>query len=275
MSFIASIFLTPCFYFRNLELSLSIYSLLCSRDGQMPSAIEKTSSEEVLSQEVVSNDIETTPPSPPSPPVARQVSPLKTPIKPQSDRPLAPFETVAFSKLLVPNVVLQMLEYRVSVDMIKPSSMNKAKQINRFKHLLEFVHRFVSKDEKKFLDLKFVPPEGPANIQARNLFFKKTLSVVKEACLAINKEYLPRFDEVQRREHNKNQVERQVRGLKATKYKEKKTYRLEVGTMWKMIEVVHTDDAKRGVAQPSTTVTGHFPVIGRLRSTKRSNNGNN
>ena len=152
------------------------------------------------------------------------------------------------------------------MDMITPSDHNKPKQISRLRLLLDWVRKYTPEDERKFLDLKYLPEEGLANIEARNKFLKKTLLVAKHAVLAINKDFLPRLNDVERRKRDKVNLKKQIEGKKAKPYKEKNTYRFEVGKLMSMLETVASEEGKE---RQSSKLTSHFSRISKPGSEKK------
>lgn len=202
-----------------------------------------------------------------SSPVARR-QPPPPPRTLVAQRQLAPFETEELNKLSVVRVVVEMAEYRVEVDMIKSlqtASTAKAavpKKRSRLKALLKKIKEFTPDDEKRYLEVSKVPPEGEENMEVRNQWIKKTQDVAKAAVQAINNFYLPRYNDYLEREHNKAQLQRKIDGKKETVYKQKTKLKWSVGGLSTMIEKVGTDMA-RAQRTGRNAMTGHFVSIPR------------
>ena len=117
------------------------------------------------------------PEAPPAPlpnvvssPVARRVSPLKPS---ESDRDLAPFEKVTdLMKVNVNLAIAEMMEYRLTVSMVK-NAMDSPKHRSRLKLVLARLVRYTPEDQRKFLNVREVPPSGLANMEVQNFFSRR------------------------------------------------------------------------------------------------------
>jgi len=161
-------------------------------------------------------------------------------------------------KVNVNLAIAEMMEYRLTVSMVK-NAMDSPKHRSRLKLVLARLVRYTPEDQRKFLNVREVPPSGLANMEVRNFFFAKSQAVVKAALLAINIEYLPKYNEVLRRAHEEAQCNRAIKGLKVKTFKEQKQYRNEIGKLVSMIEKVEAYE-KRQQKNGRTAITGHFLV---------------
>lgn len=185
--------------------------------------------------------------------------------EPIAERNLAPFESKKdLLKLELRQVLVEMMEYRVPVNSIACLQGEKLRpRMSKFTKVLNTLRRYIPEDEKKYIDLRYVPVEGPENVNARNLFFKKTSRVTMEAVAGINAEYLSTYNEILESNHEKKQLERLKEGKKRMTYKEKTGIRVEIGALYSMIQQVEkkwaTEDKQKKAK--ASTMMNHFKPV--------------
>ena len=91
----------------------------------------------------------------------------------------------------------------------------------------------------------------------RNLFLKKSQSVIQAAVMAVNAAYLPKYNDVLAISHRSTQAQRAIEGKKVLPYKMKTEPRLEIGRLCCMIEKVDAHE-KRRAKNGRFAITGHF-----------------
>lgn len=163
-------------------------------------------------------------------------------------------------KVNVARAVSEMMEYCVSVTMVKSAVLLKgsaSKQRSRLRLLLSRLREYTPEDERKFIDVKEVPGGGLANMAVRNLFLKKSHSVIQAAVLAVNDAYLPKYNEVLAISHRSAQAQRAIEGKIVKEYTMKTDPRLEIGRLCCMIEKVDAHENRRA-KKGRVAITGHF-----------------
>ena len=122
------------------------------------------------------------PEAPPAPlpngvssPVACRISPLKLL---EADRDPVPFELLDLMKVNVNMAMAEMMEYRLTVSMVKLAT-DPAKHRSRLKLLLACLVQHTPQDQRKFLYVREVPPSGLGNImKVREYWYLRSRSKI-------------------------------------------------------------------------------------------------
>lgn len=214
------------------------------------------------------------PPSTPSSPVARVSPPSNQTTRPRrpttAQRVKAPFENANLLGATVHHVLMQMLNFRISPEMVEPSTGGNSKQASSHKDRLKLVYKAVwdatPEDEQKYLNVLMVPSPGGRNDMARqdarNEFMKKSQIVVTAGVTAVNKQYGGVYLSYLEQKHRNDQVRR---GETPTMYKGKIEFRTKVGQMSSMIRGAQRIEKDLASAN-SRPMQQHFAVIPRRKN---------